>query len=225
MNHDEIVAALVSTGFHVVSVTPDHHSVRDLAELVSSARLLCAVNSGVGNALFLPPNSGILELQPKPVDFQSNEPFTHDVMFNFLRLHHIKYNCLRNFVLPMELSTVAPFAQPAPLNISPEAQRLEDVPELMKERKALRLLNKLFSDLPRVLARFDPARVVQLARDLHEQMSEHALTCDGRSSEQLDDPDLTLWCSAGMLRHQLCFGDEVYTFSPEAELPRTGGAK
>ncbi len=77
-------------------------------------RFLCAVNSGVGNALFLPPNSGILELQPKPVAFQSFEPFTHDVMFIFLWLHHIKYNCLRNFVLPMELSTVTTFAQPAP---------------------------------------------------------------------------------------------------------------
>ena len=95
----------------------------------------------------------------------------------------------------------------------------------MKEAKELRLLNKLFSDLPRVLAHFDPSRVVQLASDLQEQMSEHALTCDGRSVEQLDDPHLALWCSVGMLRHQLCFGDEVYTFSPEAELPRTGGAQ
>jgi hypothetical protein len=110
------------------------------------------------------------------------------------------------------------------LNIPPEVEHLEDVPELMKEAKELRLLNKLF---PRVLAHFDPSRVVQLASDLQEQMSEHALTCDGRGAEHLDDPHLALWCSVGMLRHwhQLCFGDEVYTFSPEAELPRTGGAQ
>jgi hypothetical protein len=217
LNHDEIVAALVGAGFYVESVTPDYHSVKTLAALVSSARVLCAVNSGVGNAVFLPPNSGLLELQPKPANFQSNEPLTHDVMFIFLRIHHIKYTCIRNFVLPMELRAIATFAKASRLDIDSTAERHEDVPELVEEYKELVRHNKLFGDQPRAPVRFDPDRIVQLAAELNEVMVDHARACDGRSPEQLNEPDLALWCSVGMLRQQLCFGEEAYTFSPEAD--------
>ena len=226
MNHDQIEAALVAAGFRVTSITPDHHSVGTLAAVVSSARLLCAVNSGVGNALFLPPNSGVLDLQPKSDPTYSSEALSHDVAFLALRIHHIKYACLRFYVLPLELKTSATFSRPVDftLKLSAGVERRQDVPALLQEHAELLRFNKQFEDHPTTPVRFEPARVVELASELHDFMAEHAAACDGSRAEQLDNPELALWCSLGMLRHQPCFGDEVYTFSPEASLRRAAGS-
>jgi hypothetical protein len=220
VNHDQIEAALVAAGFRVTSITPDHHSVGTLAAVVSSARLLCAVNSGVGNALFLPPNSGLLDLQPKSDSTYSSEPLSHDVMLLALRIHHIKYACIRFYVLPLELKTSATFSHPVDftLNISNGDERMQDVPALLQEHAELLRFNNQFADHPTTPVRFERARVVQLVTELHDFMAEHAASCDNSRAEQLDNPELALWCSLGMLRYQLCFGDEVYTFSPEASL-------
>ncbi len=143
-----------------------------------------------------------------------------------LRIHHIKYACLRFYVLPLELKTSTTFSRPVDftLKLSAGVERRQDVPALLQEHAELLRFNKQFEDHPITPVRFEPARVVELASELHDFMAEHAAACDGTGSraEQLDNPELALWCSLGpgMLRHQPCFGDEVYTFSPEASLRR-----
>ena len=193
VNHDEIHMHLEQTGFAVVSTLPESHEMATLAGLVASAHVLCGVGSAVGNAVFLRPNSGVLELEAMYLRFTQWVPprhpnpqfniFRHDGMLTFLMLHHLKYQCSRNLILPISLRDIV-------LTIGLEQ---------WEHRHGLYNIRRV---------RYDPRRILQLVMELKSAVDRLDFICNVPIEQFGAVPDACI----PMIREQPCFEDQDYEY-------------
>ena len=202
INHQSIEDFLTKMGFAVVSATPDYHTVQMMARVISSARYLCAVSSGVGNGVFLPPNSGVLDLQPQWMPSQTPGVvlLSHDPMFVYLHIHHIKYACHRSLVQPLELEGKMQEYEDSELDWHRMYEHANTVPDHIAQFWQQAHHQQVF---------YPPERISELISELTQLMTAYD------ESMCLDLDHASPACRGGTAKRHFCFGDELFPFAAD----------